>query len=186
MKRIFFALILIVATTATAGVATAANTSSPTPTATPTGQTTTVELSPTTRISEWQYQNGTFEIIVESTVPARVTLTDAGELSRILADGKGAATAKANQRSYTVTSGRTTLRFDAVRVDGNAAVTIATNNGDGLAVIRTGAINGDRPPVDYGTAQAWSAAAAIAAAGGTFMWVKKKREERQLEVEREW
>jgi hypothetical protein len=115
-----------------------------------------------------------------------MTLTDAGELSEILADGEGAASATVNQRSYNVGAGKTTIRFDAVTVDDNAAVTISAVNADGLAVIRTGAINGDRPPVDYETAQMWSAAAAIAAAGGTFVWVKKKREERQLEVEREW
>jgi hypothetical protein len=189
MKRIFFVLILVLASSAVAGVALAANdttTSSPTATETPTGETTTVELSPTTRISEWRYVNGTFEIVIQSRIPTRMTLTDAGELSEILADGKGAASATVNQRSYNVGAGKTTIRFDAVTVDDNAAVTISAVNADGLAVIRTGAINGDRPPVDYETAQMWSAAAAIAAAGGTFVWVKKKREERQLEVEREW
>jgi hypothetical protein len=47
-------------------------------------------------------------------------------------------------------------------------------------------MGGARPPVDYGTAQALVGAAAVASALGTFWYVRRKREEKQVEVERVW
>ena len=186
MNSRFFIITVVVATLIlpVGAVAAQEETNSSTPTATPTGEKTTVELSPTTRIVEWRHVNGTFEIVVESKTPTRVTLTDAGKLSRLLGEQGGAKTAKVNMRTYNVGAGKTTIRFDAETVDGESAVTVSALNSDGLAVIRTGAIGGGNPPIDWGTANALVGGAALISAAGTYRYVKKKRDEQTMTAER--
>lgn len=190
MTRHFLVIVLVASLTlggAIAPVAGAQETeTTPTPTATPTGEQTTIQLSPTTRLAGWSYENSTFSLTIVSKTPTRLTLTDAGALSDELTRRGGASSAKIPQRTVNVENGETTVTFRAKKVDGESAVTIAALNGDGLVLVRTGAMGGDRPPVNYGTAQALVGAAAIASALGTFWYVKRKREEQQVEVRRVW
>lgn len=185
MKRHFLILVLVASLTLSAPVA-AQETTTPTPTATPTGEQTTIQLSPTTRLSGWSYSNSTFSLTIVSKTPTRLTLTDAGALSDELTRSGGASSAKIPQRTVNVNRGETTVTIRAKKVDGESAITIAALSGDGLVLIRTGAMGGSRPPVDYGTAQALVGAAAVASALGTFWYVRRKREEKQVEVERVW
>jgi len=189
MRRHFLILVLVASLTlvgAIAPIAGAQETTTSSPTATPTGEQTTIQLSPTTRLAGWNYANGTFSLTIVSRTPTRLTLTDAGALSDELTRSGGASSATIPQRTVNVNSGETTVTFRAKKVDGESAVTLAALNGNGLVLIRTGAMGGDRPPVNYGTAQALVAAAAIASAAGTFWYVRRKRREKEVEVKRVW
>ena len=191
MKRHFLVLVLVASLTLVGAIAPIAGaqettTSSPTATPTPTGEQTTIQLSPTTRLAGWNYANGTFSLTIVSKTPTRLTLTDAGALSDELTRSGGASSATIPQRTVNVNTGETTVTFRAKKVDGESAVTIAALNGNGLVLLRTGAMGGGRPPVNYGTAQALVAAAAIASAAGTFWYVRRKRLEKEVEVKRVW
>ncbi|MDS0241797.1 MULTISPECIES: hypothetical protein [unclassified Haloferax] len=153
---------------------------------TPEGPTRTIELSQTTTIEDWRFENGTFYVTFDAELPTRIAITDAGELSRILSEGDGAAAGKARVRRMTLTPGTTVVKFRAESVGDASAITVSSSNADGIVAIRSDAIKTGNPPVEYGTVQTLLASTAVAAAGGTFLWVRKKRNEKQLEVEREW
>ncbi|WP_424007669.1 hypothetical protein [Haloferax denitrificans] len=190
MRRIIITLIMLIAVASPALVGTVAAQSSTNETATATPSTPestqTIELSPTTRIKSWSFSNGTFSLVVEAELPTRIAITDAGTLSRILSEGDGSAAGKARVRRMTLTPGETTVKFRAEDFNGASAITVSSSNADGIVAIRSDAIETGNPPVEYGTVQTLLASTAVAAAGGTFLWVRKKRNEKQLEVEREW
>ncbi|GGC52369.1 hypothetical protein DVK03_01670 [Haloferax sp. Atlit-109R] len=190
MRRIILTVIMLIAVVSPALVGTAAAQSSMNGTATAAPSTPeatqTIELSPTTRIKSWSFSNGTFSLVVEADIPTRIAITDAGELSRILSEGDGAAAGKARVRRMTLTPGTTVVKFRAESVGDASAITVSSSNADGIVAIRSDAIKAGNPPVEYGTVQTLLASTAVAAAGGTFLWVRKKRDEKQLEVEREW
>ncbi|WP_042663998.1 hypothetical protein [Haloferax sp. ATB1] len=187
MRRIIITLIMLIAVASPAFVGTVAAANNSTVASTPTdGPTRTIELSQTTTIEDWRFENGTFYLSVNAEVPTRIAITDAGELSRILSEGDGAAAGKARVRRMTLTPGTTVVKFRAESVGDASAITVSSSNADGIVAIRSDAIKTGNPPVEYGTVQTLLASTAVAAAGGTFLWVRKKRDEKQLEVEREW
>ncbi|ADE04739.1 hypothetical protein [Haloferax volcanii] len=191
MRRTIITLVILIAVVSPALVGTVAaqestnSTTTTAPSTTPEA-TQTIELSPTTRIKSWSFSNGTFSLVVEADIPTRIAITDAGELSRILSEGDGAAAGKARVRRMTLTPGTTVVKFRAESVGDASAITVSSSNADGIVAIRSDAIKTGNPPVEYGTVQTLLASTAVAAAGGTFLWVRKKRNEKQLEVEREW
>ncbi|WP_256545931.1 hypothetical protein [Halobellus inordinatus] len=174
---------LLILTVTAGGVAAQETTASPT-TEEPTGETATVSLSPTTQITEWEYRNGTFFVTIDAKIPTQVVITDAGKLSKALAEGGGAASAKVRQRTLTVTPGETTIQFRAEKVEGAGAITLASSNGDGLAVLRSDAIGTQRDAIEWGSAGILIVAAATGAGYWSYRRMKKKLEEKRMEVER--
>lgn len=187
MRRHFFILTIVVASLILpigAVAAQEANETASTSTAEPTGSSATIELSPTTKITEWRFTNGTFILTIKTEVPTAIAITDAGRLTQILSEGEGAAAGKARMRRLTLTPGTTTVEFRAVDYNGASAITITSSNANGIVAIRSDAMRTSRPPVDYGTVQQLLAGTAIAAAGGTFVWVRRKRNEKQMDARR--
>ncbi|UVE50782.1 hypothetical protein KU306_02515 [Haloferax larsenii] len=189
MRRITLILILTltaVATPALAGTV-AAQEANQTTTATPSSTPEvdrTIELSKTTSITNWRFENGTFYITFKSELPTRIAITDAGKLSRILSEGEGEAAGKARMRRLTLTPGTTTVKFNAEDFNGASAVTISSSNADGIVALRSDAVRAGNPPVKWGTANALVGGAAIVTAAGTFLYVKKKREDKEMTAER--
>lgn len=160
-------------------------TATPSPTTEePTGDAATITLSPTTQISEWRYENGTFYVTMSAEIPTQVVITDAGKLSKALSEGSGAASATVRQRSLTLTPGETTIEFRAEKVDGAGAITLASSNGDGLAVIRSDAMGGDRDAIEWSSAGLLIVGAASGAGYWSYRRMKKKLQEKKMEVER--
>ncbi|ELY92876.1 hypothetical protein, partial [Natrialba taiwanensis] len=182
MRRIITTLIILIAVVSPALVGTVAATNE-TATATPSTpeSTQTIELSPTTRIKSWSFSNGTFSLVVEADTPTRIAITDAGTLSRILSEGDGSAAGKARVRRMTLTPGETTVNFRAEDFNGASAITVTSSNADGIVAIRSDAVRAAKPPVEWGTVQSLIGATAVASVGGTYVWVKRKREETDLE-----
>jgi hypothetical protein len=188
MLRFFLTLILIVATLSgvigAAAVPVEAQNATATGTPEPVEETTTIQLSPTTTIDRWEYENETFAVTISAVAPARVTLTDAGRLSEVLSGGDGAATARVNTRTVTITPGTQTVQFRAQEVDGAAAITLKANNANGLVAIRTDSIGGTRDPVEWQTTAALTLFAAIGAGYWTYRKAKSRWEDEQKEVSR--
>ena len=160
-------------------------TATPSPTTEePDGETTTIALSETTRITEWRYENRTFYVTMNAQVPTRVVITDAGKLSKALSEGSGAASATVRQRSLTVTPGETTIEFRAEEVDGAGAITLASSNGEGLAVLRSDSIGGTREAIEWSSAGFLIVGAATGAGYWSYRRMKKRLEEKRMEVER--
>lgn len=189
MSRIFsgitIALVvgLLTLTVATGGVVAQETVTSST-TEEPTGETTTISLSPTTQITEWQYENGTFHVTVRAQIPTQVVITDAGRLSQILSESGGAASAKVNQRRLTLTPGTTTVEFRAAQVQGAGAITMASSNGEGLVVIRSDSISPTRDAIEWSSAGALIVASAIGAGYWSYRRMKERLEKKKMEVDR--
>ncbi|WP_225316378.1 MULTISPECIES: hypothetical protein [Haloferax] len=151
MRRIIFTLILImtaVATPALAGTVAAQSNENTTETPAPSTPEVdrTIELSETTSITNWRFDNGTFYVTFDVDVPTRVAITDAGKLSRILSEGEGEAAGKARMRRLTLTPGMTTVKFNAEDFNGASAVTISSSNADGIVALRSDAVRAGNPP----------------------------------------
>jgi hypothetical protein len=188
MNRIFrLTLTLLVVTTAIGAVAIpavaqeATNSSAATPEP---ERSTTIQLSPTTRIDAWQYENSTFHVTITSQIPTRVTITDAGALTDLFTEGQGAATGKVNDRTVTITPGTQTVEFRAEEIDGAAGITLKATNGQGIVGIRTDTMGGDRRPVEWQTTAGLVLAAAVGAAYWTYREAKKRWEDEKKEVSR--
>lgn len=151
---------------------------------TPVGETTTLQLSPTTRIEEWRHVNGTFVVVVQSTVPTQVTIDDAGAAAKALRSDRNSAVVEGAYRNYPVSSGRTTLRFDAQEVDGESAISVTSSNSNSRAFLKTGAIGGGRDPIDWGTVAALVVAASAGAAYWTFREMRRRFAEKKETIER--
>ena len=187
MNRILSILgaLLVVTVTATGAAVAQETTATPSPmTAEPTGETTTIELSETTQITEWRYENGTFYVSINAEIPTRVVITDAGKLSKALSEGSGSASATVRQRTLTVTPGATTIEFRAEQVEGAGAITLASSNGEGLAVIRSDSIGGTRDAIEWSSAGLLVVGAATGAGYWSYRRMKKKLEEKKMEVKR--
>jgi hypothetical protein len=184
MKRVFIALTVVIATVSVGAGAAAAQTTTNS-TATPdAGNVTAIQLSPTSRLTEWRYQNGTMILRVEAKTPGLVTVVDAGQLAKQLQEGEGRASGSARRQQYRVRRGTNTFRFTATDVDGAAAVTISAAKGSRVHFIRTDAIDTGRPPVKWGTALGLVALAGAGGAVATYRRLIAKLREDEKEVER--
>lgn len=190
MKRIFLALAVIATLLGATGVAVAQEVPNATETtAAPEGvveQDATVGLSPTTTVTHWRFESGTWELTIESTVPTRVTVSDSTAIAKALSDGDGAksSTIRAGRQSFNVPNGETTIQFDGTVHQGMSAVTLTANNGGNVGVLRTDDWTPTKPAVAYGTTQALVGGATIVTAGSIYRWVKKRREEKKMEIDR--
>ena len=188
-----FLLILTLTAAVLGGVGTVAaqsqnNASDTTPEATPTpertGEMAEIQLSPTTKIEKWRHVNGTFIVTLQSSVPTRVTIDDAGAASEALASDKKSELVQGAYRSYNVNSGRTTLRFDAKVVDGESAISVTSSNSNARAYLKTGAIGGGNSPIEWETVAALVVAAAIGAGYWTFREMRRRWNEKNETIER--
>jgi hypothetical protein len=187
MNRIFrLTLTLLVVTSAIGAVAipAVAQDANSTATTPEPERSTTIQLSPTTRIDAWQYENSTFFVTITSKIPTRVTITDAAALNELFTEGQGAATGKVNDRTVTITPGTQTIEFRAQEVDDAAGITLKATNGQGIVGIRTDTMGSDRRPVEWQTTAALVLLAAAGAAYWTYREAKKRWEDEKKEVSR--
>jgi len=102
-------------------------------------------------------------------------------VSDSLAGLRGSGITRVPVKQMALSPGTTTVRLPVTEYEGAVAVTVST---PGNAVrIQTHPINGNSP-VDYSTAQGLAGGAAVVAAGGTYTWVKRRREDEQKDAER--
>lgn len=186
MLRFFLTLTVIVATLGgafLAGPVAAQQATNSSEVGTPENPT-TIQLSPTTSIDRWQYENGTFIVTISSQIPTRVTITDAAALNDLFTEGEGAATGKVNDRTVTINPGTQTVEFRAESVDGAAGITLKATNGQGIVGIRTDTMGSDRRPVEWQTTAGLVLLAAAGAAYWTYREAKKRWEDEKKEVSR--
>lgn len=153
-------------------------------TSTPEVRETSMELSPVLTLEKWEYRKGTWRLTVRSEVPTRMTLTDAAAIGRILTEGDGPAAGTARTKTVNVGSGRSVVTMEGVKYGGMAAVTVAPQRADRIAVLRTDAMD---PPASYikqGTAGFLVLVAVIGTGVGTYRRVVARLEDEEQEVER--
>jgi hypothetical protein len=192
MNKRFISAVVIICLTLTVSVGavvgqngTANTTTTDAETGTTTIQT-SIQLSPTAEVTQWTYSpNGTFGVTIRAQTLTRISVVDAGTLVQQLSEADGETSATATARGYNIRSGTQTIRFTAGKVDGEAAVSLSAAGGRRFAILTSGAIRSSRAPVAYGTAQTIAVGAAVVASGGTFLWVRRKRNEKTKEVRRE-
>jgi hypothetical protein len=190
-KLVSLALLCMTLTAALAGVAVAQD-GTATPTTTPTeGEnetvTTEIQLSPTTSVTGWTFDRGnsTFHVDIRSKTPTRVTVVDAGAMFEALSARDGSSSAALTMRSYSINPGRQTISFAASTVDGESAVTLTALGGQQMGLLRSGAMGDDRAPVAWATAQALAGGVAITTAGGTYLYIRKRRNDQDVQIRRE-
>jgi hypothetical protein len=131
----------------------------------------------------WLFVDGTFYVTIRAKLPTGIKITDSGRLMEALSEDGGSKAVEIPTRTYTVTSGTTTIEFSAKTVDDAAAITIASPNG--AVLIRTDSMSaGDKPAVSWQTVQLLLLGAVGLTAGTTFRVVRKKAEDENKEAER--
>ena len=186
MKR-YFLVLLVLSATVLGGVGTVAaqsNESASDTTPEQVGEQTELQLSPAVKIVEWRHVNGSFVVVVQSKIPTRITIDDAGAAAEALRSDRSSELVEGAYRSYNVAPGRTTLRFDARVVDGESAVSITSTNSNARAFLKTGAIGGGRDPIDWETVAALVLAAACGAGFWTYREMKRRWAEKNETIER--
>jgi hypothetical protein len=183
MRRIFLVITLVALLTAPVGAAAAANNTTSTPESVA-PQEVSIELSPTTTISDWEIQNGTWQITVRTKAPTRVTVVDAAALAAALTEGDGAASATVSTRSYNLAPGTTTISFDGSAFNGMSAVTLTTTRSNTIAVIRTEALATGSKFIKMSTAGLLVGLAVVGTGYGTYKRVVSKLEDEEKEVKR--
>jgi hypothetical protein len=187
-KLVSIALLCMTLTAALAGVAVAQDgTATPTPEGENETVATEIQLSPTTSITGWTYDRGnaTFHIDVRSKTPTRLTVVDAGAMFEALSARDGSSSAALSMRSYNIGRGEQTISFAASTVDGESAVTLTALGGQQMGLLRSGAMGNDRAPVAWATAQALAGGVAITTAGGTYLYIRRRRNEQDVQIRRE-
>lgn len=161
------------AAAAVAGVGTASAQENATSTTTETsdGPELAVELGPVVSVRTWEHDGEKFVLEVEADYPVAIKITDTGAVMRAMTEGSGSTATKIPTRGYSLGSEPTTIRFDSVPFDDAHAITVASSNG--AALLRTDAVNAGSPAVEYSTAGALTAGAAV---GTGYYSFKKSRE----------
>lgn len=138
----------------------------------------THELSDVTKITRWRYEDGQFHITLQMDLPYEVEVTDNGALVSQLRDGEGARVVDVDAESQTFNPGpgTTTIRVDAERVDGSAAVKVSAPGG--TALLRTGSVGVGSPFAGDSPTVGWVGGASIAVlmallAAGYVMWAEQ-------------
>jgi len=194
MRLLIFCVLTVVAAGIVSAPAVAAQEGTPTTTATgtvsanatatPVGEDVTISISPTTRITEWRYEGGTWVVDLESDVPTRVTLTDAAAVGRILSEGSGPASGTARYETRNLGTGTTTVRFTGEQYEGMAAVTISSTNGNQMAVLRTDSLDGGSSYIRQSSAGLLVGIAVIGTGWFTWRRVLARLEDEDREVTR--
>ena len=149
-----------------------------------TGSTATIELSSTTKITKWRFENGTFYVTFKTERPTGVAITDAGKLAQILSEGDGAKAGKARVRRVGLTRGTTTVEFRAEEYGGASAITITSSNANGVVAIRSDAISPAKDAIEWSSAGLLIVGSAVGAGYYSYRKMKKRLEEMKQEVER--
>jgi hypothetical protein len=155
-------------------------TSSTTPTPEP--NEVSIELSKTLIIESWTFEGGAFRVTFEADIPHIIKISDTGAVMQAMTEGDGSTTTEIPSRGYTLGSGKTTVVFQAVNFNGVSAITVAST--DGAVLLRTDSVEMSRPAIKYGTVQGMIAASIGLTAGGTYKYVKGKREKEEHNHER--
>jgi len=139
------------------------------------------EIDPGTRLVDWRYDNDRqgFVLVVETDGRTVMTITEAVQFK------EGAGSGRIYQKR--IPNGTSELFVPVKPRSGEAAVTITTPGSlrqNSYSYVSTGQARIDRPPIDYERAQILVVLTAIAAAGGTFRIVRKRREDKELEVDK--
>lgn len=186
MRALFFVLGLAVVASALAIPAAGQPdvTLTPTPTSTPEddAETVAVQIDNTTTLAAWSYANGTWRLTFRSEVPARIVITDSARAMEAWENAEGKTAADLNPERYTITTGETVVTYPGTTYDGQAAITVATNQG--MRFLATGGVRQARPPIAWETAQGLILLTGLAATFGTARWVRRRYKSEDKEVER--
>lgn len=157
--------------TASAQEATETETTSPTPE----GEIVSVELGPVVTIRTWDYRDGRFVLELAADYPTSIKITDTGAIMKAMTEGSGKSSTKIPTRGYSLDSDGTTVRFEPVAFDDAYAITVASSKG--AALLRTDSVDAGSPAVEYSTAGALTAGAAIGTGWFSFKRSREKMEE---------
>lgn len=145
--------------------------------------TSTIELHPTVTLERMELENGTLTLTIRSKVPARMTLTDSGQMVEALKNSDGGLHAvSVQQRTVNLDRGKNVVEFRPVEVSGVVAVSLTVNGQ--TTFIHSGNLETIRPAIAWGTVQTLLGGTALVAGGGTFVYVRRKMNKRNEEVER--
>lgn len=156
------------------------STISPTATETPTNETNSsavvegggIVIDDTTRLTKWEYRDGTFYLSIEADRTAVLTV------SEVVQPKRGAGEMSIQKKR--VASGTTTIEIDVDRVAGHAAIAITTPDSleDGRGVyVSTGQASGDSPLERTTSTAGWLGGASIACAMfGAAAWQRRHKD----------
>lgn len=185
MIRTFFIALLLAAAVGSAPAVAVAQETNTTSNATTTDEETnsvSIQLSDMLTLTDWRVEDGTFVLTFDASIPSSVAVTDSGALMSELADGSGTQSTDVPYRRYTLTSGTTTIRFDATAVDGEMAVSVGSS--DSVKLLQTDSMRADQPPVERGAVQLLVLATAAVVGFGAVVAVKRKRDKEEIGVKR--
>ena len=179
-------MLLVGAVGALAGTAKAQESPGTNQTASPTPPPNEVsmQLSPVLTLTSWEYKAGEWRLSVKSEVPTRVTLTDAAAVGKILTEGDGPAAGTARTRTVNVNPGKSVITFKATEYAGMAAITVAPQRANRIAVLRTDALAAGSTFIKQSTAGLLVLVGAVGAGYGTYRRVRKKLEDEDKGVTR--
>ncbi len=148
--------------------------SSPTPT--PEGEQVVVQVDPTTRLTDWEFDGETFALEFDAETPTVLKITDSGAVMKAWeGGGSGGGAVTIPTEGYTLASGKTTVEFAATVYDEAAAVTVATRNG--TAFVFSEGIDRAGVSVELSTAMAGGAAAAVGSGALSYRKTKEALED---------
>lgn len=127
-------------------------------------------------ILDYEVRDGTMTLTLRTDEHTAYAVTDA------LAGLEGEGVSEISYKQAILKPGKTTVKLPVTVRDDAAAVTLSTPN-DAVR-IQTAPVAAGKRPVDYETAQLLLGGAAVFGAAGTFVYVKRRREEENREVRR--
>ena len=156
------------------GSATPPGSSSPSPT--PEGEEVVIQLDASTRLTDWEFSDGTFSLTFDCEVPESIKVTDSGAVMKAWeGGGDGGGAVSIPTEGFSLSSGTTTVEFGATVFDEAAAVTIAS--ADGTAFVFSEGIDRGGVSVELSTAMAGGAAAAVGSGALSYRQTKNALED---------
>jgi hypothetical protein len=153
-KAILVVTLLLAAVTAGVEVAAAQEAPNGTATSTPQPETTVQVIGPTTRITDVEYRDGTFHLVVEADVPVLLTAVEGVDVN-----AQGTSTGTISFTRQSLSSGKNEVTVAAPLNNGRAIVVLSV--GDDAAYVshakNTGLISGP-----YDSADVWQSGAGAA------------------------
>ena len=163
------------------GTAAAQSTEEATPTATPTeteeGERVVLEIDSATRLTNWEFEGGAFVLEFEAEIPSSIAITDSGAMMKAW-EGSGSSGGGATSipmEPFSLSSGKSTVEFDATEFEGAAAISVST--ADGLVFIYSESIDRSAVSVELSTAMAGGAAAAVGSGALSYRQTKEALED---------
>lgn len=182
-KTILFLVLTLLAAGLSAPVTAQQTNTTATPSPTPEpGGTVAIQIDETTALTAWEYENGTWVLTFDAELPKRLVITDSARAMEAWQNAEGKTAADLNPERYTLNTGETVVTYPGTTYDGQAAITVATNQG--MRFLATGGVRQARPPIAWETAQGLIILTGLASVIGTARWVRRKYESEDKEVER--